>query len=116
MLDFFDPNAGGSQTVTHRLRGKPRTMLHSIKPLFFNRGDQFAVVDDRRRCVTVICVYAKNVQVKNCELRMSNFGFQDPREVSGVEFPARAKDCFLLALQTLSRPCRIATTVNDGGM
>jgi len=45
---------------------------------------------------------------------MSNFGFQDPREVSGVEFPARAKDCFLLALQTLSRPCRIATTVNDG--
>ena len=76
MLDFFDPNAGGSQTVTHRLRGKPRTMLHSIKPLFFNRGDQFAVVDDCSRCVTVICVYAKNVQVKNCELGMSNFGFE----------------------------------------
>ena len=76
-------------------------MLHAIKPLFFNRGNQFAVVDDRRCRIAVICVYSENIQV-----RISNRGFQDPREVSGVEF--------LLALQTLSRPCWIATTVNDG--
>jgi len=76
-------------------------MLDAIKALLFNRGDQFAVANDRRRRIAVICVYAKNVQV-----RFSNRGFQDPREVSGVEF--------LLALQTLSRPCWIAATVNDG--
>ena len=38
MLNFFDPDAGGSQTVAHGLSRKARTMLDAIKAFFFRRG------------------------------------------------------------------------------
>jgi hypothetical protein len=71
MLDLFNVNAGSFQAVAHRLRGKSRTVLHAIEAFFFNRGEQFSIFDDRRRCITVICVYPEDVHLE--EFRIANF-------------------------------------------
>jgi hypothetical protein len=37
-------------------------MLHAIEALLFDRGNQLAVFDQSRCRITVVCVYAEDVQ------------------------------------------------------
>ena len=60
VIDFFNPNSRGAQAILDRLCGEPSTVLDPIEPLFFNRGNQLTVADDRRRRITVISVYAED--------------------------------------------------------
>src|SRR6266498_3662693 len=63
VIDFFNPNSRRPQTILDRLRGKTRTMLDAIEPLFFDRGNQLTIADDRRGRITVISIYAENDHV-----------------------------------------------------
>src|SRR5438128_328470 len=53
-----DIDSRGFQAIADRFGRKARAVLDSIEPLFFNGCDQLSVLDDRRRRITVVCVYA----------------------------------------------------------
>src|ERR1043165_2826090 len=56
VVQIIEPNACLFKTVTNRLLGKSGRMLEAIEALFFSRGDQAAILDDRRRRIPVISV------------------------------------------------------------
>src|SRR5881227_896820 len=61
VFDLINTDARCAQAVSNRLRRKTRAVLDAIKAFFFNRRDQLAVANDRRRRIAVICVYAEDV-------------------------------------------------------
>jgi hypothetical protein len=61
VLDLFKPNARCSQTVTNRFGGKTSAVLETIKAFFLNRRNQFSILDERCRSITVVGIYTENV-------------------------------------------------------
>src|SRR2546422_7698003 len=60
MFDVFNGNPGSLQAVTYGFSGKAGAVLLASEALLFNCGNQLAVLDQRRRRVTVVCVYAED--------------------------------------------------------
>ena len=78
VLDRFDSDAGGGQTITNRFGRKTGAMLYAIESLFLDRREQLSVFDERRGGVTVIGIYSEYVQCSILEFRFvfSNFNFK----------------------------------------
>jgi hypothetical protein len=56
VIDVFDSDPCGFETVSDRLSRKACTVLTPIETLLLDGGDKLAVTNDGCRCVTVICV------------------------------------------------------------
>lgn len=61
MINLLDSDARGAQAILDGLGRKTRAVLDAIEALFFDGRDKPAVAHDRRRCITVISVYAEDV-------------------------------------------------------
>ena len=61
MVQVFEANVRGVETVTDRLFRETGAMFDAIEAFFFDGGDQSAVFDDGRCSVAVIGVDAENV-------------------------------------------------------
>ena len=61
MVQIFDSDSCGIETVSNRMRGKAGGVLAAIEAFLFNRGDQPAIFDNGCCRVAVISVDAKNV-------------------------------------------------------
>ena len=61
VFNFFNRDTGRAQTIFDRLRGKSGAVLDAIEALFFDRGDELAVLDERGGRITVICIDAEDV-------------------------------------------------------
>ena len=66
MFDVFNGNPGSLQAVTYGFSGKAGAVLLASEALLFNCREQFAVVNNGRRSVAVICVDAENIHFDNC--------------------------------------------------
>ena len=60
VIDFGEFRAGLVEAILNRARRQARGVLHAIQPLFFDRREELAVDDDRRRSIRVIGVDAEN--------------------------------------------------------
>ena len=61
MLDFANLDSRRTQAILDRLRWKSGAVLDAIEALFFDRGDELAVLDERGGRITVICIDAEDV-------------------------------------------------------
>ena len=61
MVYVFNRYSSGLQTEPDRLRRESGAMLHTIEALFFDRGNNLAVANNRRSRITVIGIYSKDV-------------------------------------------------------
>ena len=61
VVHLFEPQPRRIETITNRLLGETGAMFDAIETLFFDRGDQSAVLDDCRRSIAVIRVDSENV-------------------------------------------------------
>jgi hypothetical protein len=54
MVDIFNCDTCGQQTVFDRLNRETSAVFETIETLFFDRSDQLSVFDNRRRRIPVI--------------------------------------------------------------
>jgi len=67
MIDVLERETRFLQTVTNRLRGESRRVLHPVEAFFLNRSDQPAVADNRRRSVSVVRIDPQNIHRVICQ-------------------------------------------------
>ena len=60
VINLFNADSRRAQAILDRSRGEPGAVLDAIEALFFNRGDQFTIANERRRRIAVISVDSEN--------------------------------------------------------
>ena len=64
VVQIFNTDAGGLETVSNRLRRKARRVLEPVEALLFDRSDQLPIADNRRRRIAVIRINTENIHLR----------------------------------------------------
>jgi hypothetical protein len=93
MLDVFDPNTSGTQTILNCQGRKSGAVFDAIEPLFFGCCHNATVFDQRGGGIAVIGVYSEDVHLR-----------------LGVRYVGRDVTYFW-SLKSISHVIRVATAI-----
>src|SRR5580658_818583 len=121
VIDVFQFEPGFFQAIANRLRRKACGILDAVEALFFHRGHEPAVADNRRGCVTVIRIYPKNIHTEDSVyLRSVHHAARWCLHHSFRTYNAHGRDHEVLpsrnAAQTARTPSGRSCDTSDGAM